>query len=55
MVFYDKRLLGMESPDEQIILGDQKRVVVDTYTRYRISDPLRFFQTVRSETIARAS
>ena len=48
VVYYDKRLLGMESPDEQIILGDQKRLVVDTYTRFRIADPLRFFQTVRT-------
>ena len=54
VVFYDKRLLGMESPDEQIILGDQKRVVVDTYTRYRITDPLRFFQSVRTDSNARS-
>ncbi len=54
VAFYDKRLLGMESPDEQIILGDQKRVVVDTYTRYRITDPLRFFQSVRTEGNARS-
>ncbi len=54
VVYYDKRLLGMESPDEQIILGDQKRLVVDTYTRFRIADPLRFFQTVRTEANARS-
>ena len=54
VVFYDKRLLDMDSPDEQIILGDQKRVVVDTYTRYRISDPLLFYKSVRNETTARS-
>jgi modulator of FtsH protease HflC len=54
VVVYDKRLLDMESPDEQIILGDQKRVVVDTYTRYLISDPLQFYKSVRNETNARA-
>ncbi|MDA8229788.1 MAG: protease modulator HflC [Magnetospirillum sp.] len=54
VVFYDKRLLAMESPDEQIILGDQKRIVVDTYTRYRIADPLRFYQSLKNETNARS-
>jgi len=54
VVFFDKRLLALDSPDEQIILGDQKRVVVDTYTRYRIADPLQFYQAVRNETNARA-
>ena len=54
VVFFDNRLLALDSPDEQIILGDQKRVVVDTYTRYRIADPLQFYQAVRNETNARA-
>jgi membrane protease subunit HflC len=54
VVFFDKRLLALDSPDEQIILGDQKRVVVDTYTRYRIADPLQFYQAVRTEANARA-
>ena len=54
VVRYDLRLLGLDPPDEQIILGDQKRIVVDTFTRYRISDPLKFYQSVRTETLARA-
>ncbi len=53
VVRYDRRLLALDSPDEQIILNDQKRVVVDTYTRYRITDPLKFYQTLRNETGAR--
>ena len=54
VVRYDLRLLGLDPPDEQIILGDQKRIVVDTFTRYRIADPLKFYQSVRTETLARA-
>jgi membrane protease subunit HflC len=54
VVRYDVRLLPLDPPDEQIILGDQKRVVVDTYTRWRIADPLKFYQAVRTETQARA-
>ena len=52
--FYDRRLLALNTPDEQILLNDQKRVVVDTYTRYRITDPLRFYQSVRTESNARS-
>lgn len=54
VVRYDLRLLSLEPPAEEIILGDQKRIVVDTYTRYRIEDPLRFYQAVRNEQNARA-
>lgn len=53
VVRYDNRLLSLDPPDEQIILGDQKRIVVDTFTRFRIADPLKFYQAVRSESQAR--
>ncbi len=46
---FDARLLDVDPPPEEVILGDQKRVVVDTYTRYRISDPLQFYQSVHNE------
>ncbi|MFJ2366838.1 protease modulator HflC [Pseudomonas sp. NPDC087697] len=46
IVFYDSRLQTLSSPAEQVILGDQKRIEVETYTRFRIDDPLRFYQTV---------
>jgi membrane protease subunit HflC len=54
VVRYDLRLLALDPPDEQIILGDQKRIVVDTYTRFRIADPLKFYQSIRTEVQARA-
>jgi len=46
LVFYDSRLQTLASPAEQVILGDQKRIEVQTYTRFRINDPLRFYQAV---------
>ncbi len=49
VVRFDARLLDVDPPPEEVILGDQKRIVVDTYTRYRIRDPLQFFQAVRTE------
>lgn len=54
VVSYDARLLSLEPPAEEIILGDSKRVVVDTYTRYRIADPLKYYQTLRTEANARS-
>lgn len=49
VVRYDARLLDVDPPAEEVILADQKRVVVDTYTRFRITDPLLFYQAVRNE------
>lgn len=46
VTLYDTRILALEPRAEPMILGDQKRVEVDTYTQFRIADPLRFNQTV---------
>jgi modulator of FtsH protease HflC len=42
----DKRILDLESPPQEVIASDQKRLVVDAFARYRIEDPLKFYQTV---------
>jgi membrane protease subunit HflC len=52
VIRYDARLLTLEPPPEQVILGDQKRIVVQAYTRYRIANPLRFNQSVQTLEIA---
>lgn len=54
VTLYDMRLLALEPPTELIILGDQKRVEVDTYTEFRIVDPLRFNQSVLTLVQARS-
>jgi membrane protease subunit HflC len=46
VIAFDRRLLDFDAQGQELILGDQRRLVVDTFTRYRITDPLRFFQTV---------
>ncbi len=51
---YDTRLLLLEPPTEQVILGDQKRLEVQSYARYRIVEPQRFFQALRTIDQARA-
>ena len=54
VIVYDKRLLDFEPPPEEVIASDQKRLVVDTYARYRIINPLLFYQTVVTEAGVRA-
>jgi len=49
---YERRVLEVDPPKEQVILADQKRLDVDAYLRYRISDPLKFFESVRDERVA---
>ena len=54
-IFYESRVLSLIPQDaEEVILADQKRIQIDAYSRYRIEDPLLFFQTVRNELGARA-
>ena len=52
--YFEKRILDIDAPKQQVILVDQKRLDVDAYGRYRIVDPLRFYQTVSNEVGARA-
>lgn len=49
VVIYDTRLLNLDPPAQEVVLNDKKRLDVDTFTRYRIVDPLKFYQTVRTE------
>ena len=52
VVLYDRRILDFEPPAEEVIASDQKRLVVDAYARFRISDPLQFYQSVGTEAVA---
>jgi membrane protease subunit HflC len=45
-ISFDRRLLDYEVPAEEVILGDQRRLIVDSFARYRISNPLRYYQAV---------
>jgi len=46
VVFLDNRILDVESPSLEVLASDNQRLEVDSFIRYRIVDPLRFFQTV---------
>ena len=53
VTLYDTRLLNLDPPAQEVVLNDKKRLDVDSFTRYKIVDPLKFYQTVRTEPIAR--
>lgn len=46
VIHIDKRILDLENPAQEVIMSDQKRLVVDAFARYKITNPLRFYQTV---------
>jgi modulator of FtsH protease HflC len=48
VVYIDKRILDLENPAQEVIASDQKRLVVDAFARYKIVDPLKFYQLLTS-------
>lgn len=52
--YFDRRVLDFDPAAEEVIAADQKRLVVDAYARFRITNPLRFYQTVGNELGIRA-
>jgi modulator of FtsH protease HflC len=46
---YDKRILDLDTQPQEVTASDQKRLVVDAFARYKIIDPLKFYQTVTSQ------
>lgn len=49
VVYMDKRLIDFNAPPKEIITADKKWVIVDAFVRYRITDPLKFYQSVHNE------
>ena len=47
--FFERRVLDYDAGSVELVLGDQRRLVVDAFARYRITDPLRFRQSVGNE------
>ncbi len=49
VIFIDKRVMDLDMPQQTVLSTDQLRLVVDAFARFRIVDPLRMYQTVRTE------
>jgi len=47
--YFDKRTLDLDTAPHEVTAADQKRIVVDAFARYRIINPLLFYQSVRDE------
>ncbi len=54
VVFLDKRVLNLDTPPEEVIASDQKRLIVDAFARFQIVDPLKFYISVGNERVARS-
>ena len=54
VVFLDKRILNLDTPPEEVIASDQKRLIVDAFARFQIVDPLKFYSSVGNERVARS-
>jgi len=54
VIFLDRRILNLDTPPEEVIASDQKRLIVDAYARFKIVDPLKFYISVGDERVARS-
>ncbi len=54
VIFFDKRLLIYDATPSAIITRDKKNLVVDNYAKWRVVDPLKYYQSVRNETGAQS-
>ena len=52
VILYDNRLLGLDPPAKEVLLSDKKRIVVDAFLRFRIVNPLLFYQALQTEEMA---
>lgn len=46
---FDKRILDLDTTEQEVTASDQQRLIVDAYARYRIVDLLKFYQNVHDE------
>jgi membrane protease subunit HflC len=50
--YFEKRILEWDGDPKQIPTSDKRYIWLDTFSRWKIVDPLKFYQTVRNETFA---
>jgi membrane protease subunit HflC len=52
VIYLDKRILSLDVPPQEVMASDQRRILVDSFARYRISDPLKRYQAARTDALA---
>lgn len=46
IVFFEKRIIDLSLPEQEVIASDQKRLIINAFTKFQIIDPLKFYTTV---------
>lgn len=54
VTIFDKRILDIDTQTQEVTASDQKRLLVDVFARYKIVDPLKFYQTLRDQSVVRS-
>ena len=49
VILLEKRILSLDVPPQEVLASDQRRILVDSFARFRIVDPLRMYQAARTE------
>ncbi len=47
-IFFDKRIIDLSLAEQEVIASDQKRLIINAFTKYQITDPLKFYTTVNN-------
>lgn len=45
-IFFDKRIIDLALPEQEVIASDQKRLLINAFAKYKIIDPVKFYTTV---------
>jgi membrane protease subunit HflC len=45
-IFFEKRIIDLALPEQEVIASDQKRLIINAFTKFQIIDPLKFYTTV---------
>jgi len=46
VIFFDKRIIDLALPEQEVIASDQKRLLINAFAKYKIIDPVKFYTTV---------
>ena len=52
VIYLDKRVLSLDIRPQEVLASDQRRIVVDSFARYKIIDPLKRYQAAANDVIA---
>ncbi len=52
VIFIDKRILSLDIRPQEVLASDQRRILVDSFARYKVVDPLKRYQAAATDRIA---